>query len=82
MKKRIRQMLGYLILIPLPAFAFHCPMDMKKIDAALASNPPLSGQQLAEVRELRAKGETYHRSGRHDQSVHVLGRAMKILGIQ
>ena len=40
------------------ALAFHCPMDMKKIDDALAAGPALSAEQLAEVKQLRADGET------------------------
>lgn len=36
------------------ALAFHCPMDMKKIDDALAAGPALSAEQLAEVKQLRA----------------------------
>lgn len=33
------------------ALAFHCPMDMKKIDDALAAGPALSAEQLAEVKQ-------------------------------
>jgi len=73
---------GVLTLAALPAYAFHCPMDMKKIDAALASNPNLNPQQLAEVRKLRADGEAYHRAGNHQASVDTLARAMQILQIQ
>jgi hypothetical protein len=65
-----------------PAFAFHCPADMAKIDAALAKNPPLTSEQLAEVKALRAEGETLHKAGDHTQSVEVLGKAMAILKIQ
>ncbi|MEW7989766.1 MAG: hypothetical protein AB2728_17405 [Candidatus Thiodiazotropha sp.] len=82
MKKTNSLILGFLLLISLPASAFHCPIDMKKIDAALASNPNLDPQQLAEVRKLRSEGEAYHRSGRHGESVQALGQAMKILRIQ
>ena len=71
-----------LSLAALPAFAFHCPKDMQKIDAALAANPNLTQQQLQDVRELRSQGETYHRAGDHRQSVEVLARAMRILQIQ
>ncbi len=73
---------GVLALAALPAYAFHCPMDMKKIDAALASNPNLNPQQMAEVRQLRADGEAYHRAGNHQASVDTLARAMQILKIQ
>jgi hypothetical protein len=65
-----------------PAFAFHCPADMAKIDAALAANPQLSEEQLAEVQRLRAEGEEYHNAGQHQESVDTLAKAMEILGIQ
>jgi hypothetical protein len=63
------------------ASANHCPMDMKAIDAALAKNPSLSTDQLAEVKKLRADGEAFHKAGKHAESVETLGKAMKILGI-
>ncbi len=63
------------------AFAFHCPADMKKIDDALAKNPPLSSEQMMEVKKLRAEGEELHKAGKHQESVDTLGKAMKILGI-
>ena len=63
------------------ALAFHCPADMKKIDAALAANPKVSAEQMAEVKKLRADGETLHKAGKHQESVDTLGKAMKILGI-
>lgn len=63
------------------AFAFHCPADMKKIDDALAKNPPLSAEKMAEVKQLRAEGETLHKAGKHQESIDTLAKAMKILGI-
>jgi hypothetical protein len=64
------------------AFAFHCPADMKKIDEALAKNPQLSSQQMAEVKKYRAEGEALHKAGKHQESVDTLARAMKILNIK
>ena len=64
------------------AFAFHCPADMRKIDAALASNPKLSAAQLAEVKKYRADGEAQHKAGKHQDSVDTLAKAMKILDIK
>ena len=69
-------------MVASPAFAFHCPSDMAKIDAALAKNPPLSAEQLAEVTKLRAEGEALHNAGNHAESVKVLGEAMAILDIK
>lgn len=63
------------------ALAFHCPADMKKIDAAMAKSPKISAAQMTEVKKLRADGETSHKSGKHQESVDTLAKAMKILGI-
>ncbi len=64
------------------AFAFHCPADMKKIDAALATNPKLTAEQMAEVRKQRADGEALHKAGKHQESVDTLAKAMKTLNIK
>lgn len=63
------------------AFAMRCPMDMQQIDAALAANPKLSAEQLAEVKKLRAEGEAQHNGGDHAKSVETLAKAKAILGI-
>ena len=63
------------------AWAFHCPMDMKKIDEAMAAGPKLSMTQMEEVKKLRAEGEALHKAGDHQASVDTLAKAMKILGI-
>ena len=63
------------------AFAFHCPKDMKAIDDALAKNPKLEASQMAEVKKLRADGETLHKAGKHSESLEALGKAEKMLGI-
>ncbi len=60
-------------------WAMHCPADMAKIDALLQSNPPSDATVLAQVRKLRAEGETLHKAGNHSQSVKVLGKALKLL---
>ena len=64
------------------AFAFHCPADMKKIDAALAKNPKLSTQQMKDVKKYRADGEALHKAGKHQESVDTLAKAMAILGVK
>jgi hypothetical protein len=71
-----------LMLTSASAFAFHCPADMKKIDAALAKNPNLTPAQLSQVKKQRAEGEKLHKAGKHQESVDVLGKAMKTLNIQ
>ena len=63
------------------AFANHCPVDMQQIDAALATHPKLTAEQLAEVKKLRAEGEAEHNSGDHAKSVETLAKAKAFLGI-
>lgn len=63
------------------ALAFHCPKDMKAIDAALAKNPKLSSQQMADVKKYRAEGERLHKAKKHQESVDNLAKAKTILGI-
>jgi hypothetical protein len=62
------------------AFAFHCPADMKAIDDALPK-AKLDAKQTAEVKKLRAEGETLHKAGKHQESVDTLAKAKKIVGI-
>jgi len=81
MKFRFPAIFAALMLASVSAFAFHCPADMKKIDAALSKNPKLTAQQMADVKKFRADGETLHKAGKHQESVDTLAKAMKILGI-
>lgn len=69
-----------LALLAGPAYAFHCPQDMAKIDAALQT-AQLSDADKAKVTALRAKGEEQHKAGDHAAAVATLAEAMKILGI-
>ena len=71
-----------LLLASSAAFAFHCPADMKKIDAALGKNPKLSAEQLSQVKKHRAEGEALHKAGKHQASVDELAKAMSILKIK
>lgn len=75
-------LLAVMLSMAASAFAGHCPMDMKEIDAALAKNPSLSTEQLATVKKLRAQGEAQHLAGKHGDSVGTLYEAMKILGLR
>ena len=70
-----------LVLASGSALAFHCPKDMKAIDAALAKNPNLTEQQMADVKKYRAEGEALHKAKKHQESVDTLAKAKKILGI-
>ena len=83
MSNKFKLLAGILMLaISLPVFASSCPKDMKKIDAALASNPSISASDMARVKELRASGEALHKAGKHADSVADLHEAMGLLGIQ
>ena len=79
---KIRQLIvaTAMTVVATSAFAFHCPKDMKEIDAALG-NAKISADQMAEVKKLRADGETLHKAGKHQESVDTLAKAKKILGI-
>ena len=75
-------LLSLLLFAATSAFAFHCPMDMKKIDEALAKKPTLTEAQMKEVTKLRADGEALHKAGKHQDSLDTLAKAMKILNIK
>ena len=64
------------------AMAFHCPKYMMAIDDALAKNPKLTEAQMKEVKAQRAKGEEYHKAGKHQEAVDELAKAMKTLGVK
>jgi hypothetical protein len=81
MKSRL-VLFAALLFASTSVLAFHCPKDMKKIDAALENSPALSAEQLAEVKKLRAEGEALHKAGKHQDSVDTLAKAMKILSIE
>ena len=80
--KRLFALAAALLFASSTALAFHCPKDMKAIDDALAKNPKLTAAQMKEVKELRAKGEEFHKAGKHQEAVDSLGKAMKILDIK
>ena len=68
-----------LALLATPAFAFHCPKDMKKVDAAL-DKTKVTWPNLAKAISLRYKGEKLHKSGKHQESTDTLAEALKALG--
>ena len=70
-----------LLVASATAFAFHCPNDMKMIDAALAKKPKLSDKEMADVTKYRQDGEKLHKEGKHQESVDTLAKAMKILKV-
>ena len=64
------------------ALAGQCPIDMGKIDKALAAGPGLSAEDMAKVKLLRAQGEAMHKAGKHGDSVATLAKAKKMLGLE
>ena len=63
------------------AFAFQCPSDVKKIDAAMAKNMSMSAGMMADVKKLRDSGAAHHKAGEHQQAVDELAKAMKMMGM-
>ena len=61
-------------------FAYSCPVDMKSIDKAMKTTS-LSMGDMERVKELRMKGEKYHKSGSHGESIKALDEAKEILGL-
>lgn len=61
-----------------PALAFHCPPDIKAVDAGLAK-ASLSAAQKAEIKMLRDQGESQHKAGQHRQAVDTLAKAMRMV---
>jgi hypothetical protein len=71
-----------LLVVASPAFADHCPRDVKAIDAVLQMGTNLDAEQLAEVKKLRDEGEQLHKDGKHGQSLDVLHQALDMLGMK
>lgn len=71
-----------LMLFAVPAFASHCPKDVKAIDAALEKGTSLNAEQLAKVKKMRDEGEELHNTGKHKESVEVLHEAMDMMGMK
>ncbi len=82
MKSKQIAIFVFTMLTSAGALAFHCPLDMKKIDEALAKKPQLSQAQMDEVKKYRGEGDALHKAGKHQDSVETLAKAMKILNIK
>lgn len=77
----LRNVLGtasVLALLSTPAAAFHCPKDIKAIDAALQSTK-LNDADKSKVMKLRNEGEALHKAGKHKESVGKLAEALRML---
>lgn len=69
-------------ILPLAAQAHSCPLEMYKIDRALATGSGRDAATLKKVRELRAEGEKLHKQEKHGEAMLTLGSAKKLLGIE
>ena len=76
----LRTLLATAVLVAFsaPALAFHCPPDIKAIDAALPK-AQLSAAQKADVKSLRNQGAAEHKAGEHKAAVGSLAKAMRII---
>lgn len=79
--KKLIAAVALTLLMSGSAFANSCPKHVKAIDEALAKNPSLTAEQLAEVKEYRDEGEKLHNEGKHAESMEALKKAEEILGI-
>jgi outer membrane lipoprotein-sorting protein len=82
MIKRLITGAAVLLFVSGPAFAGHCPKDVKAIDTALAKGTKLSSSQISEVKKLRDTGAQQHKSGKHGDSLSTLHKALDMLGIK
>lgn len=73
---------GIVLALMSPAYAFHCPADMKAIDHALSQKglaKNLNKARRDDIAALRAKGEELHKGGKHAKAVEQLAKAMRII---
>lgn len=70
----------FALMLAGPAWASSCPRHMSAIDAAL-TNTKADAATVEKAKELRAKGETLHKEGKHAESMAALTEAEKLLGI-
>ena len=61
-----------------PAFAGSCPMKVGMLNKALEAG---TAKNAEKVGVLRDQGKALHQSGKHDESVQILMKAMKLAGI-
>ncbi|MDH3715850.1 MAG: hypothetical protein OET44_18615, partial [Gammaproteobacteria bacterium] len=69
-------------LVSSAAMASSCPLQVKAIDAALASKTDISDDTLTKVKALRNEGEKLHKNGKHGESMSKLMEAKSMLGIK
>ncbi len=62
-----------------PALASHCPVDVKKIQAAMSN---LDKGKMMMAQEMSDKGMALHKAGKHGEAIKVLHKAMGTIGIK
>ncbi len=65
-------------LLSSPAFAGHCPKDVKKINAAMSK---MDDKKMSMAKDAAAKGLALHKARKHREAIKVLHAAMETLGI-
>ena len=73
---------GVVVAMASPAFAKHCPRDVKIIDQAMSKAMGLSEMQMTEIKSLRNIGDSLHKRGKHGESIKVLHVATSLLGVE
>lgn len=77
-------LVAFLMTAPM-AWAGNCPVLMGQIDEILVSKPDLDEETIVDeelnksVKQMRQEGEALHKSGKHNESVEILQRALKAL---
>ena len=66
-------------LLSSPAFAGHCPKDVKKINAAMSK---MDDKKMSMAKDAATKGLALHKAGNHGESIKVLHAAMDALGVK
>ncbi len=61
------------------AMAQQCPEQLKKVDDALAKNPKVPAEQLAEARKHRNMGESALKDGKQDECMDAATKALQLL---
>tara|TARA_R110001592_G_C12984464_1_gene734466 strand:- start:316 stop:570 length:255 start_codon:yes stop_codon:yes gene_type:complete len=70
---------AFLLAAASPAFAGHCPKDVKHVKEALAKSSA-SAENKAKAATLMAEGEAMHKAGKHGESLKALHDALHLLG--
>ena len=69
-------------MLATPALANQYPQQMAALDQHLQQHGSmLKPDQLAKVKQLRAKAEADHKAGRHDQSLQDIRHAYQAMGM-